>query len=325
MKQQLQETLVLCGQNKTKLRYDLLGERFKLYSLDKDCYEVKVYSEGIDYELDRKNGFISRTEESVIPDYCMHSFYGKGVFDLKDYDGKYSNKDYIVFADYNFDEKNLTTEYFAEQIAAKYNNKKIFAEYNPPKNINILVFGDSISCGYEARFNENIYYNRFANYIRSEYKLATETTVLSKAGYNTENIKDHFEKFVKGKQTDIALIAFGMNDQNCINGEPSVSSEKYYENINYFLDNIRCTISPILISPCKPNVLWNLSSRYLNLYVEQLEKISIERKIPFANVSELWQTELDSGKRNIDMLNNNVNHPTDYGHYVYFESLKALL
>lgn len=56
-----------------------------------------------------------------------------------------------------------------------------------------------------------------------------------------------------------------------------------------------------------------------------VKKISVERKIHFANVSELWQTELNSGKRSVDLLNNNVNHPTDYGHYVYFESLKALL
>ena len=325
MKKQLQESLVLCGQNKTKLRYNLLGERFKLYSLDKDGCEVKVYSEGIDYISDRKNGLIFRTEKSAIPDYCTHPFYGKGVFDLEDYGGKYSNNDYIVFTDYYYNEGNITTEFFAEQIAAKYNNKKIFANNPPEKNVDILVFGDSISCGCEARLKENIYYNRFADYLNIRYGVNTKLTVLSKGGYNTENIKEHFNKFVKGKRTGIALIAFGMNDQNCINGEPSVLPERYYENINYFLDNIKCDITPILISPCKPNELWNLSCRYLNLYAEQLKKISVERKIHFANVSELWQTELNSGKRSVDLLNNNVNHPTDYGHYVYFESLKALL
>ncbi len=323
MKKQIQESIVLINTEKTKLRYNLIGNDFKLYQMDNELH-IKEFVENVDYTLDKKNGLLSRTINSSIPNYGKQSFYDKGVFDLNDYDGKYDNKDFIIFADYSFDETNLTTEDYAKEIAKNKNQFECLAGYMNRTNLDLLIFGDSISCGYEARDWKNIYYNRLSRYITEKYKANVTLEVLSKAGYTTESVKEHFDRYIKDKRTDVAIIAFGMNDQNCIDGVPYVSPEKYFQNVNYFLDNINCEITPILLSFCQPNPRWNLTNRYISSYIKQLEKISKEREIPFVNIYELWQTEINAGKRSVDLLNNNVNHPTDYGHYIYFEGIKAL-
>jgi len=60
-------------------------------------------------------------------------------------------------------------------------------------------------------------------------------------------------------------------------------------------------------------------------YVEQLSRIAKSRELPFADVCALWKSELESGKTADDLLANGINHPTDYGHYLYSLMLKTLL
>jgi hypothetical protein len=36
----------------------------------------------------------------------------------------------------------------------------------------------------------------------------------------------------------------------------------------------------------------------------------------------LWQEELAAGKSHESLLLNNLNHPNDYGHEVYYKALK---
>ncbi len=323
---QIMESLVLGGQNKVKLRYFNVQNEFKLYVVEGDGREQIVFEENKDYILDRKNGLICRTDCSRIPDFSTHALNDLSVFTLQDGDGKYSNKEHIVFADYEFDERGqFTTEYLANRLAERNGNKgKLSAFLAQKENIKLLVFGDSISCGCEARDVQNMYFNRFVDFLKLSCDKDVSVVNMSRGGYNTDSIKEDFEKKVKLESADLAFIAFGMNDHCQYDGEDVVSVDKYEKNINYFLDNLKVDL-PVLISPCKPNFLWKTTGKYITEFVAVLNKISKERNIPFVNVTELWQTELDAGKRPCDMLNNNVNHPTDYGHYVYFLALKALL
>ena len=323
---QTRESLVLEGTGKIKLRYYRVSDGFTLYSVDKTGKPDKVYQENVDYVLDRQNGYIWRTENSTIPDYATHGGFGKGMFTLQDFGGKYENGDFMVYADYTALLKGeKTTQQYANIFARKRGDyRKLSNSIQAGEEIEILIFGDSISCGGEAQDPANIYYNRLAAYLEKTYGCKVTLTNKSKAGYNTEEVREHFEEYVKGDTTDFLILAFGMNDQNVFSGENPVTPEIYGNNLRYYLENVTCRKSAILLSPCKPNPFWNHSSKRLQEYVFALEQLAEEYGLPFANVTELWQSELDCGKRPRDLLNNNVNHPTDYGHYVYFTAFQAL-
>ena len=47
--------------------------------------------------------------------------------------------------------------------------------------------------------------------------------------------------------------------------------------------------------------------------------------MPLADVQALWERELAHGKRLCDLLLNDVNHPTSYGHYLYAAMLETLI
>ena len=43
----------------------------------------------------------------------------------------------------------------------------------------------------------------------------------------------------------------------------------------------------------------------------------------FANVYSNWET-MAARKKPEDLLGNNINHPNDFGHWIYFEVLRAI-
>ena len=60
-------------------------------------------------------------------------------------------------------------------------------------------------------------------------------------------------------------------------------------------------------------------------YAAGLRTLAQKEKVPLADVQALWERELAHGKRLCDLLLNDVNHPTSYGHYLYAAMLETLI
>ena len=53
------------------------------------------------------------------------------------------------------------------------------------------------------------------------------------------------------------------------------------------------------------------------------EQVAREERCAFADVYRLW-ISIASRKKPEDLLGNNINHPNDYGHWLYFQALQGL-
>lgn len=115
-----------------------------------------------------------------------------------------------------------------------------------------------------------------------------------------------------------------MNDQNIINGKLTVPPEEYHNNILEITSAVQETgAQVILVSPCCPHPGWIHTSGRLDEYVEKLYAVSAQAGAAVADVNALWKEELRY-KQSDDLLRNGINHPTDYGHYLYYLMLKNL-
>lgn len=79
----------------------------------------------------------------------------------------------------------------------------------------------------------------------------------------------------------------------------------------------------ILFSAFPPNPKWHFGSHNMDAYAETTALVAREKNCAFADVYHNWQT-LAARKRPEDLLANNINHPNDFGHWIYFQSLRAM-
>ena len=61
----------------------------------------------------------------------------------------------------------------------------------------------------------------------------------------------------------------------------------------------------------------------MEAYAVATEQVAREKHCAFADVYHLWMS-LVTRKQPEDLLGNNINHPNDFGHGIYFEALQAI-
>jgi len=58
-------------------------------------------------------------------------------------------------------------------------------------------------------------------------------------------------------------------------------------------------------------------------YAEATRRVAGDTASAYADVFTNWQS-LAARKKPEDLLGNNINHPNDFGHWIYFRVLEAL-
>jgi len=58
-------------------------------------------------------------------------------------------------------------------------------------------------------------------------------------------------------------------------------------------------------------------------YAEATRQVAVESACAYADVFTNWQS-VAAHKKPEDLLGNNINHPNDFGHWIYFRVLDAL-
>lgn len=282
-----------------------------------DAPNSVIYKEDIDYTVDHSKGTITRTATSSIPDFSTNVLYGQKNFDHTRFPG-YSNHSFFVWVDYT------TTN---GRPFAKANNQTRFlkaarAKLTAGGPFRIVGYGDSITSGAEASSEETQFTAMYCKYLQAKYpKAKIDFEYAGISGYATGEGIGWWDKYMAGKQADLVLLGWGMNDHNRGNTEPDV----YCSNLITLVGMIRgrMTADVIIYSAFPPNHNWYHSTRRMNLYAQSAEQAAKDTKAAYANVYDTWAMVLKR-KDQSSLLGNNINHPNDFGHWLYMQALVAI-
>jgi acyl-CoA thioesterase I len=195
------------------------------------------------------------------------------------------------------------------------------------KPVTLLLFGDSISEGYNASGFTQVppyqppYGKLLARALEAHYRTTVNFINRSLAGKTTEWAVMNAGKAAEA-EPDLAIIAFGMNDASV-----GMRPETFAANVKSVMDTIRA-VSPscefILVAGMTGNPEWTFSAPQLYpKYRDSLARLC-GKGIVLADMTSVW-TEILARKRFVDITGNGVNHPNDFGHRLYAEVLTGLL
>ncbi|HZQ48459.1 MAG TPA: GDSL-type esterase/lipase family protein [Verrucomicrobiae bacterium] len=314
------ESVVLAGEESAGLAFAPLVSVADVRSsyLDKQAGTIH-YEAGRDYIIDLQTGRIKRTAQSRIPDFAKNLLYGREDFDHSKFPG-YGNGNYFVFVDYLAKHKPAWPAQPSQAALLPKARKKLVQG----EKLTLVAFGDSITAGGEASRPGLIYWQRWADELKQKYPRA-EIVARNGAtgGDTTANGLDRLQSKVLDQHPDLVLIAFGMNDNNI---RPfGVPVETFASNLRTMVDRIRSQTQAeiILVSAFRPNPKWHFGSGNMEQYARATEQVAREKQCAFADVYHNWLA-ISASKKPEDLLGNNINHPNDFGHWIYFQVLDDL-
>jgi lysophospholipase L1-like esterase len=312
------ESLVLAGETPARL----FGE-----SIDPESVVVRstyregsgtVYEAGRDYKLDPRSGTIARLPGSRIPDYSANMLFGKKDFNHGQFPG-YGNTKFFVYVDYKFDgpPPKLTEPRDVAPLLPK-----TLAKLRTGAPLKVIAFGDSIAAGGETSAVELQFPLRYIEHLKARFPTAKITFENgSTGGDNTVMGLARIEEKVLSRSPGLVLVAFGMNDHN-VGGVPPA---EFKANLKQIVGRIRekTGAEVILLSTFPPHPDWHFGSHQMGKYADATKAAAEELRAPYADVYGVWQTVLKR-KDPASLLANNINHPNDFGHWLYLQALAAL-
>jgi lysophospholipase L1-like esterase len=187
----------------------------------------------------------------------------------------------------------------------------------------IVSYGDSITAGGEASTPDRRFTNRFADYLRTKFpKAKIELVDVSIPGYSSQQGIDWFDQKVGPvAKPDLVLVGFGMNDHNQGGPEP----DKFKDNLLAIVRLIRERngADVVLFSAFPPNDNWLFGSHRMEKFAEATRQAAADADCAYVDVFGTWSIVLER-KGQSSLLNNNINHPNDFGHWLYEQAFEAM-
>jgi acyl-CoA thioesterase I len=312
------DSLVLVKDQPGYLAYDQLvpGTVVVRNTYLPDKPKTYVYQEGRDYLVDYEQGTIMRTAGSRIADFSRNVLYGKKKFNHSDYP-QYGNHDFFVWVDY----QTRDTVPLAEPRSQAEFLTKSDAKLRGGGYFKIIAFGDSITVGGEASESDLQFPRLYVRHLLDNFPKASIALENGATGGDTTvNGLERLEEKVLTRQPDLVLIGFGMNDHVV-----GITTDQFYDNLTKIVQEIRSRTGAdmILFSHFAPNPDWHYSNDSVGEYTEVIRKVARENECAYADVYGIWQKVLER-KDFSSLLGNNINHPNDFGHWLYFLALKSI-
>lgn len=324
------EAFVFVQETPLPLRYPPLpGTAVRVYQKGEqpDSSEI-AYEEGIDYIFDAGEATLRRTPGSRIPDWANHPFYGLSErFDHSLY-AEYSNRPYTVYVDYLHESMGTAASEpeLAEGLSVLLPH--LAGKLRAGGQAHYAVIGDSISAGGEASEPGLAYYQRFADYLvalvpGSNLQLTNQAIGGEASGGGAARV----ERDIVALQPDLVTIGYGMNDQNQYEHGPGTTLADFEQYLRVMIEAVKANTDAdlVLVTPCEPNPDWLYTSGRTGEYADVIRKLGAEYEVGVADVHAVWQQELAAGKTHGSLLLNHINHPNDYGHYIYFKAFERML
>ncbi len=279
---------------------------------------VVVYEPERDYVVDYAAGTVTRTPGSRIPDFSTNILYGKKEFDHNQFPG-FGNTAFFVYVDYTTRNGSVLFTPNDQPDVLKQTRERL-QKGGPFK---VIAFGDSITYGGDATEERLQFTRRYAQWLQEQFpkaQVAFENGATG--GDSTVSGLARLEEKVLTRQPDLVLLGFGMNDHNTGGPEPDV----FHDNLVQIVKTIRerTGAEVLMFSAFPPNPNWKYGSHRMELYAAATERAANTSGCAFGNVYAVWMKMLER-KDCSSMLGNNINHPSDFGHWLYFEVLKNVL
>lgn len=312
------ESLVFVGEEPASLAHPPApGQPFRLRSTYVCGADTVEYELGRDFVADFTTGTLRRSPGSRIPDFRTNMLYGQQEFDHSRFPG-FGNTAFFAFADYSF---TLSMRWPIQPPQVDL-FKKTRAKLLRGEPLKIVAFGDSITAGGDATRPELIFWRRWADELQQKHPRA-HVTVLNGAtgGDSTVQGLQRLQSKVLDQKPDLVLVGFGMNDHN----QNGVSIPKFELNLRQMINRIRSETEAevVLLSAFPPNPRWKFGTHRMAEYAAATERVAREAACAYADVFNNWQA-MAARKRPEDLLGNNINHPNDFGHWIYYRVLCGL-
>jgi lysophospholipase L1-like esterase len=311
------ESLVLAGTMPGTLCFADVDAVTVRSTYDAQHPDAIVYEAGRDYDVDQAAGTISRTEDSRIPDYATNVLYGQKEFDHTKFPG-YGNLPFFVWVDYE-------TAAGFPLVDTKDQRERLAqtrSRLEAGRPFKLMIYGDSISTGGEASAERYQFGHRYADWLRAKFPKA-DIVVENGAtgGDSTVQGLNRLEEKVLTREPDLVLLGFGMNDHN----KGSLEPEVFEANVIAIIEAIRSkTGADVLVhSAFPPNPDWMHSSHRMVLFAAASARAAEATHCAYADVYGVWDKVL-ARKDLPSLLANNINHPNDWGHWLYFQALSSV-
>lgn len=203
---------------------------------------------------------------------------------------------------------------------------KTFARLKAGKPITIGISGDSISTGLDASATSKAFPQQpgYPDLVAAQFQVHSFGLVrlVNRAigGWSVANGVADLDKLLAEKP-DLVIVAYGMNDVG------RKDPDWFAKQTKTILDRIRAAnpeIEVILVSPMLGNKEWVHTPREMFAkYRDELKKLT-GVGVALADVTAVWELMLKN-KHDLDLTGNGLNHPNDFGHRLYAQSILALL
>ena len=308
---QVGESLVFIGEQPMSLAC-LPRDPILLRSTFRPQSNTVTYLEGVDYFVDHGTGTLRRTPRSRIPDFRNNLLYGATNFDHSKFPG-FGNTAFFAFADYQCASKPP----WPVQVDQRFRLSRSVQRLNAGGLFKVVAFGDSITAGGDATSPDLIFWSRWVDHLRKTYPQASITAVNgATGGDSTVQGLQRLEAKVLREKPDLVLIGFGMNDHN----RGGVPVPQFAENLRTLVRQIRAETSAevILFSAFPPNPQWAFGTHHMEDYAWVTAEVADELGAAYADVFNNWEA-IARRKKTEDLLGNNINHPNDFGHDLYYQ------
>ena len=313
------ESLVLAATKAGRLCFDSLVKRSVIVrsTYQRQNANSKIYVEGVDYIVDYEKGEIQRTTNSSIPDYSMHVLYEKKDFDHTKFTD-FSNHPYFIWVDYAT--KN------GERLAKPNDQSKYLVNFRKKlesgQPVSIVSYGNSITAGGEASSTAFRFQSVYGNYLKSIFPQANfKIDDVSIPGYSSKQGIEWWDTYIGKTSPDLVLVGWGMNDHNKGGNPP----EQFRKNLIKLVGMIkeRKNAEVILYSAFPPNDDWHYGSHSMELYAAATKQAALEANCAYVDVYSTWM-KVFKRKDQSSLLGNNINHPNDFGHWLYAQAFEAM-
>ena len=293
----------------------------------------KTYVEGVDYEVNGRK--IKRLKGSAMPFFPVEEYYlsEQGKYDIRatkencpEYD---ESRKYLAYGEGDM--------FTSCQIAVTYTHNdgwkgavpadksarfaRLLHKLNAGENVSIIFYGDSITTGCNSSGmpqggnvppHADCFPIMIKKYLEKTYHVSVDYVNTAVGGWGTVSAVQEFDERVLNKESDLLVLAYGMND--IWENDTELYRKRTEEMIlRYREKNPQGEI--VLVSTMLPNVETNWVIERPSVYIFEKMLLEFEKKYSFTAVADLTQLHTDilaSGKRYRDMTGNNINHPNDF-------------
>ena len=203
---------------------------------------------------------------------------------------------------------------------------RTFARLRAKQPITLGVSGDSITQGYNASgyTDGTPHMPPYANLVAAQLEASSgsKVTLHNRAisGWSISNGISDLDKLLAEKPS-LIIVAYGMNDVGRRN------PKWFSDQIGTFIKRVHeadPTIEIILVSSMLGNDQWIHTPREMFPKYRDVLASFVGPGVALADVTGVWEALLKS-KDDLDLIGNGLNHPNDFGHRLYAQTILGLL